>query len=72
MEELIDRIQTRLRNGTYPNEAAVSFSVIMPFLRALGWDDSNPEQVMPEYASGGRRVDFALCGAGKRPSFFMR
>jgi hypothetical protein len=45
--------------------------VITPVLRALGWDDSDPEQVIPEYASGGRRVDFALCGAGKRPSLFI-
>lgn len=43
----------------------------MPLLRALGWDDSDPEQVMPEYASGGRRVDFALSGIGKRPSIFI-
>ncbi len=43
----------------------------MPILRLLGWDDSDPEQVMPEYASGGRRVDFALCIAGKRPSLFI-
>lgn len=55
----------------YPNEAAISFAVVMPILRALGWDDSDPEQVMPEYASGGRRVDFALCGSGKRPSLFI-
>ncbi len=26
---------------------------------------------MPEYASGGRRVDFALSGTGKRPSIFI-
>jgi Predicted type IV restriction endonuclease len=71
MEDLIARIQGRLKDGAYPNEAAISFSVLMPILRALGWDDSDPEQVMPEYASGGRRVDFALCGAGRRPSLFI-
>ncbi len=26
---------------------------------------------MPEYSSGGRRVDFALCCAGRRPSLFI-
>jgi predicted type IV restriction endonuclease len=71
MEDLIRRIKERLLEGAYPNEAAISFSVVMPLLRALGWDDSDPEQVMPEYSSGGRRVDFALCGAGKRPSLFI-
>ncbi len=71
IEPLIERIQHRLQTGSYPNEAAISFSVVMPILRALGWDDSDPEQVMPEYASGGRRVDFALSGIGKRPSIFI-
>ncbi|MGF0540394.1 hypothetical protein ACQQ2Q_20560 [Agrobacterium sp. ES01] len=71
IESLIERIQQRLQAGSYPNEAAISFSVVMPLLRALGWDDSDPEQVMPEYASGGRRVDFALSGIGKRPSIFV-
>lgn len=61
----------RLSEGAYANEAAISFAVVMPILRALGWDDSDPDQVMPEYASGGRRVDFALCGAGRRPSLFI-
>jgi hypothetical protein len=71
LEQLIEKIQGRLLGGAYPNEAAISFSVVVPVLRALGWDDSDPGQVMPEYASGGRRVDFALCAAGKRPSLFV-
>lgn len=71
IESLIDKIQQRLQDGAYPNEAAISFSVVMPILRALGWDDSDPERVMPEFASGGRRVDFALSGTGKRPSVFI-
>jgi predicted type IV restriction endonuclease len=71
IETLIEKIQHRLQNCSYPNEAAISFSVVMPMLRALGWDDSDPEQVMPEYANGGRRVDFALSGIGKRPSIFI-
>jgi predicted type IV restriction endonuclease len=71
IEDLIERIQSHLKNGAYANEAAISFSVLMPILRSLGWDDSDPDQVLPEYASGGRRVDFALCGAGRRPSLFI-
>lgn len=43
----------------------------MPILRELGWDDSDPDQVIPEHSSGGRRVDFALCGNAKRPSVFV-
>lgn len=71
MQELLDRITARLRDGSYPTEASVSLGVIVPVLRALGWDDTDPEQVIPEFASGGRRVDFALCGAGRKPSLFI-
>lgn len=71
MEELIEKICRRLSDGAYPNEAAVSFSILMPILRTLGWDDSDPDQVIPEHSSGGRRVDFALCGTSKRPSVFI-
>jgi len=71
LEEVIKKIQGRLGDGVYPNEAAISFSIVMPILRNLGWDDSDPQQVMPEYSSGGRRVDFALCGTAKRPSLFI-
>lgn len=49
----------------------VSLSILLPILRALGWDDSDPDQVIPEYAKAGRRVDFALCGSPGRPSLFV-
>ena len=71
MKALLERIRTRLLEGSYPNEASISLGVVTPILRALGWDDSDPEQVVPEYASGARRVDFALWGKGKRPSLFI-
>jgi hypothetical protein len=71
VEELLDRIKVRLAGGTYPNEASISHGVVMPILGKLGWDGADPEQVMPEYSSGGRRVDFALCGSNKRPSLFI-
>lgn len=71
MEELIDKIKFRLSEGAYPNEASVSIGIVAPVLRALGWDDSDPDQVIPEYSSGGRRVDFALCAINRRPSLFI-
>jgi predicted type IV restriction endonuclease len=36
MEELIDSIRRRLGDGAYSNEAAVSISIVLPILRALG------------------------------------
>lgn len=58
-------------HGGYPNEAQVSVSIVLPVLRELGWDDADPQQVCPEYGSGGGRVDFALMGANHRPAVFV-
>jgi hypothetical protein len=71
MEELIGKIRSRLTDGAYINEASVSHGVVTPILRALGWDDTDPAQVVPEYASGRGRVDFALCASARRPSVFV-
>lgn len=71
LQDLVEKIRRHLDKGSYPNEAAVSFSIVVPLLRALGWDDTDPDQVMPEYSSGGRRVDFALCSAPSRPAIFI-
>ena len=47
-------------------EEATKSALIVPFLRVLGYDDTNPTEVIPEYiADGGhrtdRKVDYALC-----------
>ncbi|MDE0256461.1 MAG: hypothetical protein OYG32_16840 [Rhodospirillaceae bacterium] len=71
MEELIATIKARLAADAYPNEAAVSLGIVMPILRALGWDDADPSQIVPEYGSERRRVDYALWGTGRRPFIFI-
>src|SRR5260221_3495446 len=71
MIELLTRIRDRLAQGAFPNEAAVSHGILVPLLQALGWDPAEPDQVMPEYASGRGRVDFALCASPSRPSVFV-
>lgn len=71
MKVLIERIRERLDLGAYSNEAAVSHGIVCPLLAALGWDTTDPEQVVPEHTSGRGRVDFALLGAGRRPSVFI-
>ena len=60
METLLNRIREGLTRGAYPNERAVSTSIVVPILRGLGWDDSDPDQVLPEHATGRGRVDYAL------------
>ena len=42
------------------DEAATKQCVILPILRALGWDVDNPEEVTPEYTVENKRVDYSL------------
>lgn len=71
VESLLQRIKARLSQAAFPNEAAVSHAVVIPILQALGWDPTEPDEVMPEYSSGRGRVDFALCLSARRPAVFV-
>lgn len=71
MDQLLHRIRDGLSRGAYPNERAVSTSIIVPILRALGWDDSDPDQVLPEHATGRGRVDYALRCPPHAPAAFI-
>lgn len=71
MEQLLNRIRDGLSRGAYPNERAVSTSIVVPILRELGWDDSDPDQVMPEHSTGRGRVDYALCCPPHPPIAFI-
>ena len=42
------------------NEALTRMALIDPLLRVLGWDTSDPQLVVPEYAAGSGRADYAL------------
>lgn len=71
MKELLERVRYRLAAGSYANEAAISHGVVTPILNALGWDSSDPDQLVPEFSIGRGRVDFCLLGLGRRPSVFI-
>jgi len=71
LQSLIKIIRTRLEEGAYQNEAAVSVGVVLPILRSLGWDDADPTQIVPEFSMPGGRVDFALFGGVRQPSVFI-
>lgn len=71
MLDLLNKIKLRLAQGAFPNEASVSHGILIPLLQRLGWDPAEPDQVMPEYASGRGRVDFALCTSAGRPAVFV-
>ncbi len=44
------------------NEATTQQYIVLPILRALGWDDTNlaSMEVLPEYTVESRRADYAL------------
>ncbi len=71
LNELLPRIIESLRQGRYINEAAVSQGIVLPILDALGWPVFDTGSVAPEYSLEGRRVDFALLDANRRPRAFI-
>lgn len=71
MHILISRIKTGLEAGSYPNEATVSTSIVVPLLRELGWDDTDPSIMCPQYTTGRGRVDYALFPRAGSPAVFV-
>jgi hypothetical protein len=59
IEELKNKIN-KYRDIYSGNETLVRYSLIDPFLRMIGWDTSDPSQVIPEYSTGNGRADYAL------------
>ena len=63
----------RLRSDILKNEAQVKQSIIVPVLRALDWDDSDPTELVPEFkVSNGGSVDYALLrSSDRKPLVFI-
>ena len=60
LEQQLTDAMRRVRAGLLKNEAQVKQSVILPILRALGWNTDAPEQLSAEFPAGDGRVDYAL------------
>lgn len=68
MEDTLHRCLERIRSGALQKEAQVMQSVIVPVLRSLNWDDSEPSEFVREFGvhfegGGSGEVDCALMGA---------
>ena len=68
LNELADRVRTL--SPTITNEEATKHALVLPFLRTLGYDVFNPEEIAPEFrAEGGTKpkdkVDYAVILDGK-------
>ncbi len=51
------------------NEASVRYALINPLLEGLGWDLSDPDDVIPEYSTESGRPDYVLKKNGKEVAF---
>jgi len=71
LETTLADVTTRLRQGRFPNEQAISQGVVLRLLQELGWDTWDTALVWPEYQTGEGRVDFALCCPPSRPAVFI-
>ena len=71
LEQVLNRAVDRIRSGQLNNEDQVKLSVILPILRALEWDDTNPSELVPEFSIPSGRVDYALFDAARGPLVFV-
>ncbi|MGI6853029.1 type I restriction endonuclease [Mesorhizobium sp. 1B3] len=67
LEEQLHLLSERVRShsSTMATEEAVKTAVVLPFLRALGYDVFNPAEVVPEFTADavgkkGEKVDYAI------------
>lgn len=69
LSEFIEYLRNQERTSSL-DEAAVKQAVVLRLLHVVGWDIFNIDEIVPEYASAGKRVDFALRIRGK-PKVFL-
>ena len=62
LDQTLATIRKRIgqHQGRGISEEATKTTLVIPLLRALGWDTEELHQVYPEYSSVGGRVDYAL------------
>src|ERR1017187_6871243 len=70
LETTLSDITTRLRQGKFPNEQAISQGIVLRVFQELGWDTWDTTVVWPEYQTGEGRADFALCHPPSKPAVF--
>lgn len=60
MKNVIQSIQSQIKEGLFTNEASVIRGIINPILQKLNWPVNDVRIVRPEYTLGSQRVDIAL------------
>jgi len=70
--ETLEKIKKKIEKNKelfMKNENAVRYALINPFLEALGWDITDPDDVIPEYSTSAGRPDYVLMKNGKAVAF---
>ena len=74
LHELIETLQARIAThgeALRQSEALTRYALVDPLLRALGWDTSDPAQVLPEYRSPAGSADYVLLGKSNKPQVII-
>ncbi len=74
LHELIETLQARIdahAPALQQSEALTRYGLIDPLLRGLGWDTSDPAQVVVEYRSAAGSADYALFGQSSTPTVIV-
>ena len=74
LNDLVVELNTKVdqhREILQKSESATRYCLIDPLLTALGWDLSDPAQVLTEYNSGHGRADYAMVPGGGPPSLVV-
>src|SRR5436190_385262 len=68
LEPSIADTTSRLRQGKFPNEQAISQGIVLRILQELGWNTWETSCIWPQYQTGEGRADFALCHPPGKPA----
>ena len=74
LNDLVVELSTKIdqhREILQKSESATRYCLIDPLLTALGWDLSDPAQVLTEYNSGNGRADYAMAPGSGPPSLVV-
>ena len=77
IRKLAEQARTR-KDGPMMNEAVTQSSLIVPFIRILGYDDSDPDEVFPQFDADfsnkkgpTEKADYAILKDGSPPQFCL-
>ena len=74
LNDLVVELSTKIdqhREILQKSESSTRYCLIDPLLTALGWDLSDPAQVLTEYNSGNGRADYAMAPGSGPPSLVV-